>query len=960
VLTNGLRRLPRPLLVLALLVCAVATGAAQDPMRPWATWRTLETPHFRLHFPIEYERWAVDAARRVEAIDSAISKVVGYQPPSRIDVVVHDPFTTSNGYVIPLLDGTTTVWWTTPPDPRNDIGNFRTWSEMLAVHELTHVSHLTRPSRDFWQRLIWSKLPASIGPIARKSPRWVYEGYATVIEGQLTGAGRPNGAWRPAILRQWAIEGRLPSYAALNGSPTFRGSDFAYLSGSAYLEWLLKRQGDSTLVQVWRRMTAVTNRNFDQAFAGVYGESPASLYGRHVAELTGNAMRAKAELERAGLREGELVQRLSWETGDPALTTDGNRVALSLRDRTKPSRLVVWNTEPDSVRSRRTARIRDSLDVPDKSFYPAPRRVQRSLLADHGNPYLYPRWFADNRRLLVTHWSLHADGTVGPDLYIWNTASNSLTRVSKGESLLQADPSPDSREAVSMRCHEGHCDIVRLYFAIGSVTSLLEGSPTRSYYRPRFSPNGQRFVASVSDSGHWQVIVADRDGKNQRRVGPDDGVNRYDAQWTAGGDSLIVVSERGGVPNLEIMSLDGGVKALTRVTGAAVAPDVNRDDHSIWFLSLHAGGFDVRRLAKDAPTADSTVVIDAERYAFAGVQHSTAAPLGLRPGRTAEFMGLGPSHSRWLPGVSASADGVGAVLTIFRGDIVGRWNTTLTGSYGEAGTWRGASLRSTVRAFRPALEFGFHAFEHRPSLGRDAVVDTDSLDARGYQGVLAVSHTFLNEDWRIGARVGAASGLIVPDSSRRRTRSLGFLDLDVQLRQLTGSRGAIERLRLHLTEGSMRTEFRRYLMTLQLASVGDGFPIDVSWTLGRLYGSRHTFEEFSLGGMPSATMDSSIMRQRWSMPMLPSGAVTGRALEAWRVAFPARIATLYFEGASLGINADAFDVWHRAVGLERRITTPTIPVSYVPAMQTIIGLGYSIDTPLNDKLRAYILMRFEP
>src|SRR5688572_29527564 len=100
---------------------------------------------------------------------------------------------------------------------------------MLATHELAHVAHLTRPSRNFWQRTFWGMLPASIGPIARRSPRWAYEGYATVLEGQITGSGRPNGAWRPAVLRQWAIEGRLPSYGALSGSPTYRGNDFPYL-----------------------------------------------------------------------------------------------------------------------------------------------------------------------------------------------------------------------------------------------------------------------------------------------------------------------------------------------------------------------------------------------------------------------------------------------------------------------------------------------------------------------------------------------------------------------------------------------------------------------------------------------------------------------------------------------------------------------------------------------------------
>ena len=93
--------------------------------------------------------------------------------------------------------------------------------------------------------------------------------------------------------------------------------------------------------------------------------------------------------------------------------------------------------------------------------------------------------------------------------------------------------------------------------------------------------------------------------------------------------------------------------------------------------------------------------------------------------------------------------------------------------------------------------------------------------------------------------------------------------------------------------------------------------------------------------------------------MLPSGSVSGRALEAWRIAFPARI-TFYAEGVSLGRDIDAFETWHRAVGLETKVSTPPIPVAFAPALNTLVGLGFSIDRPLDDKLRAYILVRYEP
>ena len=71
------------------------------------------------------------------------------------------------------------------------------------------------------------------------------------------------------MLRGWALEGALPSYGALNGGGGYLGGSFAYLMGSAYLEWLGARAGDSSLTAVWRRASARVNRPFDAAFAGV-------------------------------------------------------------------------------------------------------------------------------------------------------------------------------------------------------------------------------------------------------------------------------------------------------------------------------------------------------------------------------------------------------------------------------------------------------------------------------------------------------------------------------------------------------------------------------------------------------------------------------------------------------------------------------------------------------------------
>ena len=42
------------------------------------------------------------------------------------------------------------------------------------------------------------------------------------------------------------------------------------------------------------------------------------------------------------------------------------------------------------------------------------------------------------------------------------------------------------------------------------------------------------------------------------------------------------------------------------------------------------------------------------------------------------------------------------------------------------------------------------------------------------------------------------------------------------------------------------------------------------------------------------------------------------------------------------------------------VSSPPIPVAFAPAAETVIGIGYSLDRPFNDRLRAYVSLRIDP
>jgi hypothetical protein len=947
-----------------LLVCLAVPASAQFLSRPWLDWRTIETPRFTFYFPAQFEGWTRDVAERIESIDSAVTQLVGFTPAARTRIIVDDPYNVSNGFALPFVDRPLITFWVTPPDPRESIGNFRSWGEMLAVHEFAHVAHLARPSRNPLTRFFWQLLPLRMGPIATRSPRWVMEGYATFVEGRITSSGRPNNAWRATILRQWALEGRLPTYEQLSAWGDFEGADFAYLAGSAFLEWLAARQGDSSLVLVWRRLTARTTRSFDEAFAGVYGESPRNLYGLFTVDLTTRAVAARERLAAAGLVEGELVQRLSWQTGDPAVADDGRHLAVVLRSRGRPSRVVVWNTapEPDTLAARAASRLlaRDPQDVPARRIYPPPRKPLATLPARNGRSYEEPRFLPNGRDVLLSRSSVRPDGSLRPDLYLWTVPTGRVRRVTVGASLREADPTPDGRRATAVRCAGGRCDLVMVDLFGGAIHTLLPGSVTTSFYRPRVSPDGRAIAVAVQRDDRWRIALVDPDAPAVRYVDPDDGANRFDAAWTPDG-ALIVVSDRGGIADLERLDpTTHAVQPLTRVTGAAVAPTVNRADGSVWFLALHSHGYDLRRLATPVPIA-GRVALDSTLVPAIPGRGAPTATLVRHPAGPTRRYPVGARTLFWVPVGSANADGVEGGIALESIDIVGRLSLLGAARAGGDGAWRGASLRAAWRGWRP--ELGASAFTARqlPSRTAAAPLVGDALDETMSGGSLDASIDLFGDGFAVtGSLLATGARLEGPPARGDGTRAMAGGRIGARMSHIGKDTRAAATLSASASGGRTRdSSFARWIATLGASASSRALlAVAASAYVGRITDDAPAFERFALGGMTPPLVDPELLPQRIPFAALPTGSAIGTEILGYRVETPG-VLTPYLTAARLTTRG-ARATWHRAYGVEITAATPPIAPIGTPGGQITLGIARSIDAPFERRVQGYFSVRVSP
>ncbi|MDF2772187.1 MAG: hypothetical protein K0S86_1681 [Geminicoccaceae bacterium] len=991
-----MRALVLLLTFVALLVGVPGAVAAQASLlRPALDWMTVRTRFFEIHYPAPMAEWTLNLASRIDAVRDAVSAFVGYAPPHRVTILVEDPLNQSNGFANVPLDRPFIVLWPTPPDPSGMLGSYRDWSELLAVHEFAHVAHLVRPTRNPGEQRFWQWMPIRLGPITRRAPRWAVEGYATYVEGRLTGLGRPHGASRAAYLRQWALEGRLPTYSQLSSSNEFAGGAMAYLAGSAFFEWLAEQRGESSVVAVWRRLSAREPRSFAQAFAGVYASPPDELYGRFTVELTRRAVAVRDTLASAGLDTGTLVQRRRWSTGEPAVSRDGRFMAVALPNRTTPGPLVVWRTEEraDTARERR-ARERllrlDPEDVPAVAGEPRRKTAIATLRPMRGRGFHSPRFYADSSRLLVAHDDPLGDGAYRTDLYEWRYRSGALRRITTGAGVQDAAPLPDGRSAVAVRCENGLCDLVMVDLASGALTTVRRGRLEAPFHRPRVSPDGRSVVVSVQQAGRWRLALiplapsaADGNG-TMMFVDPDDGASRYHPDFLPDGRSLVCVSEAGGVPNLEILDIEHPAPnrgappralPLTRLTGAVFAPAVNAADTSVFFLALHSRGLDVRRIA--VPPPDSVGVMGSVRPALPQTL-APAIPVATfradtftraRPAEPRAY-GAGPRRHRLLPGGNYSSEGGFVSASLIGADPVGRFTYVLTGGIGERSAWRGGSLVASWRGSRAvvagvtSIDGTLFGAEQRPSaqrtVGDAAAPVAAALDARQIGATLGTTTSRDFGQARLAARVGANLSrleLFADPNADDAVRGLAFGELRGVMRLRRGGYRADLALGVHGARGS--TEGRRWARAIGSLATDVGTPFGsgrLDATLGGT-GGAGLFERFAIGGWPSPFVDPPVLSQRIPMPALPAGFAIGRRVATARAAVAlGPLRPFYW----IGSTTDDLDRWARVAGLDADFAVNAFPAFALPAIAVRAGAAYSWDEPFRHRVGAYVGVTYRP
>ncbi len=525
-----------------LFAISLLAGRAEAQVDPSGSWRTLHTPHFRIHFRPAYRDLALAEAREAERSYRLLATEL-HPPRGKVDLTLADDGDVANG-VASVFPSSRITLFVVPPATDPGLQLYDSWLRLVTTHELTHVFHLDR-AKSFWglAQRVFGRVPGLFPN--EYQPSWVAEGLATYYESRFTNGGRVRGSLHTQVLAADRAGGasRAPSDALL----FTRWADglVPYAYGSRFLHYLAGVAGDSVVPRFVEATAGqlIPYRVGRQIGRAAPGRSLAAEWPHGTAPAPGPGV------DPPGVR---VIDSLLRTEPVPRVSADGRRVAY------------VW----DDGKSARELRVLDAATF-------------RPVAAHAVNAAVSYDWLGDT--LVVAQLDFTARWRVRSDLYRWVPGrGGAWRRETRGA------------RAVEPRVGGGRLAIITLGPATNRpALPVPPGPPGATWGEVVPSPDGRQVAASRNADGHWQLVRWPAGSPGAADVLLEARGVIADPTWTPAGE-LWFVADATGFPQVYRWRDSGGPEPLTAEPFGARAPAA-LPDGTLLYATLTARGWELRR-----------------------------------------------------------------------------------------------------------------------------------------------------------------------------------------------------------------------------------------------------------------------------------------------------------------------------------------------------------------------------
>ena len=524
-----------PRVTLALLLGAVPAVAQLDPS---GAWRTLHTPHFRVHFRSTYRDVAMVEAREAERAYTLLASEL-HPPRGTVDVTLSDDADFSNGLTTVFPSSRITIYLA-PPTGDPGLQLYDSWLRLVTTHELTHVFHLDR-SKSVWrlaQRVV-GRQPWLFPN--QYQPSWVTEGLAVYYESKFTTGGRVRGSFHTELLAaDHAGDASRTPWDALLFTRWADGL-VPYAYGSRFFSTLAATTGDSVVPRFVERTSGqlIPYRVGRQVSRAAPGRDLATAW------TLGTALAPGPGSARAGT---QLLDHALRAEPVPRVAPDGRRVAYVRDDGKGAVELRV-------------------LDV----------ATLRRVAAHAVNAGASYDWLGDT--LLVAQLDFTSRWRVQSDLYRW-VPGHSWQRATHGARLVE--PAAGGRRWVALALRP----------AGNRPTIAVPPGPVDATWGEVVpSADGRWFAASRHGAGHWALVRWPAESGSAATVLVESRGVIADPLWTAQGD-LWFIADPTGFSQVYRWRDGTGAEPLTAEPLGARAPAA-LSDGTLLYATLTAEGWEL-------------------------------------------------------------------------------------------------------------------------------------------------------------------------------------------------------------------------------------------------------------------------------------------------------------------------------------------------------------------------------
>ena len=559
-------------------------------------WKTLETPHFRIHHEAENKEYAQNLASIAERVHGKLSVWLTWQPKDKTEVVILDTVDASNGSAWLFPYNNISIYMM--PPVVNEWMDQTPWLEFLFTHEYVHILHLDmaygapQVMRNIFGRSMGLFTLFDFPQLF--APTWVAEGLAVYGESDHSeGSGNPgnhgrlNSAFYEAMMRMEVQRG-LYSLTELSFNSRHRWPyGQVYLYGAYFFKFVEERYGRD----------AVSN------YIRVYGSNfiPFRMQNRSHKIFGKSAQEVWTEFQQY------LIQRF-----EPQLA--------AIRQQNKFVTHAVYEAPYTNAALAAAANGDLYFLHDDASSNPQVRRIgadgkNEALIDGRGVQEL--AWH-DKSGLLLSKYAVCDNTNVYTDLYQWLPGMSSARRLTHCGRYTFATWRPDGQAIAAIQSGHGLSRLV-LLDASGKFISVLADLPLGDTLgHIAWSPDGGSLAASIQrKKTGWNLELLDINTHFWQMLTT--GTNLLQRpQFYRDGSGLYFLSDHGKVWNLRHLKLGSNRIDTLSNTASAITEAVLMPDNSFRLVEYTASGKSIIALDAAAPaetgyaaTTGALVVVDA-------------------------------------------------------------------------------------------------------------------------------------------------------------------------------------------------------------------------------------------------------------------------------------------------------------------------------------------------------------